>query len=55
MVGSARRWQSLTQGVEQVASGVQKHWTAPSSGEYYVSVENFARETGTYTLTVELQ
>ena len=43
---------SLARGVEQVESGLQLHWTAPSTGEYYVSVENFAGETGTYTLTV---
>ena len=45
----------LARGVEQGASGLQMRWMAPTSGEHYVSVENFAGEAGTYTLTVTTQ
>ena len=38
--------------LHQVASGLELRWEPPRSGVYYVSVENFAGESGTYTLTV---
>ena len=43
-----RRWESR----ELVQSGPQVVWTAPSSDEYYVAVQNFRGDTGTYTLTI---
>ena len=33
-------------------SGPQILWIAPSSGEYYLVVQNFGGKTGTYTLTI---
>ena len=42
----------LRRGLKQVASGLEMRWMAPHSDTYFVSVENFAGETGTYTLTV---
>lgn len=40
---------------ELVPSGPQIRWIAPTSGEYCVSVEDFAGESGSYTLTITPQ
>ena len=37
---------------ELASTGPQILWTAPSTDDYYVSVENFAGESGPYTVTV---
>ena len=38
--------------VGRTNAGPELYWTAPSTGEYYVSVENFGGGSGPYTLTV---
>ena len=45
---------SVRSEVRQTPSGLELRWSPPSSGTYYVSVENFAGESGTYTLTITL-
>ena len=39
--------------ITRVGSDIQALWDAPADGTYYVSVENFAGESGTYTLTID--
>ena len=48
--GGKNSWKSRT----RESSGPQILWIAPSSGEYYVAVQNFGGKTGRYTLAVAL-
>ena len=41
-------WKSL----EQTPTGLEILWTAPTSGNHYFAVQNFAGHTGTYTLKI---
>lgn len=40
---------------ELLPSGPQLLWTAPFTGEYYVSVEDYSGKTGSYMLTITLE
>ena len=44
-----------TWSTEPGASGPRAFWVAPESGDFYVAVENFAGESGPYTLTITLE
>ena len=48
----AKGWQSKWEDRDRVPYGVQIRWTAPSSGEYYLAVQNFGGKSGPYTFSI---